>query len=236
MKKKRHVVVAIPAYTGVVNTATMRCLIHDMTVLMSRGDGVSLIDDVGSAYIDDTRAALVDKFLASGADPLVMIDWDVTWDAGALVRLVDHPVDLVGGVYPRRNSDPTEYLVRYLPDQKELWAHPETGLLEVAGIPGGFMKCSRNMLEKMVAHYSDLQFAKESWVSGKLTGLFESYRYKHPSNPQLDRKLGDDYAFCQRWRDMGGRVWCDPEITMAHIGRHGLVGHFGKYLKQREKT
>jgi hypothetical protein len=36
--------------------------------------------------------------------------------------------------------------------------------------------------------------------------------------------VGEDYGFCQRWRSIGGRVWVDPAIQLAHIGHHIYTG------------
>lgn len=221
----KHVVIAIPAYSGTVHLATVRPLFHDMAALIMRGDKVTLIDEVGDTYIDDTRAGIVERALHGTGDVLVMVDHDVCWEANALVRLVDHPVDLVGGIYPKR-VDPIVYPVWFL-DKEKLWSDPKTGLLEVAGIPAGFMKMSRSMLERMVDHYKDTNFPSTRTPSGKLCGIFEGYRT--PSGI----KLRDDWAFCQRWRDIGGQVWCDPEIKMSHTGNKAFVGHFGDWLRSR---
>jgi hypothetical protein len=222
----KHIVIGVPAYTGTIHLSTVRPLFHDMAALIMRGDKVTLIDDIGDTYIDDVRAAIVDRFLSSPADVLVTVDHDVCWEAHALVRLVDHPVDLVAGVYPKR-VDPIEYPVRYILEREELISNPKTGLLEVAGVPAGFTKMSRAMLERMVGHYKDLQFNTNRSPRGKLCGLFEDYRLANGS------KLKDDYAFCQRWRDIGGQVWCDPEIKMSHTGNKAFVGHFGDWLRSR---
>jgi hypothetical protein len=218
-----HIVIGVPAYTGTMHLGTVRSLFRDMTSLMQRGDKVSILDECDSCYLDDTRAALVAKFLDGDGDVLISIDHDVTWQADALLRLIDHPVDFCAGVYPYRKL-PIEYPVRWLPE-KELWADPETGLLEVEGAPGGFVKYSRSMLQRMVEAYSDLEFLCGRSPTGKAVGLFESYRIGD------GHKLGDDYAFCRRWRDLGGKVWIDPEIKMAHVGNHAFIGHLGDWLR-----
>lgn len=34
----------------------------------------------------------------------------------------------------------------------------------------------------------------------------------------------EDYAFCQRWRDIGGQLWVDPDIDFKlHVAFHCRV-------------
>jgi hypothetical protein len=222
-ERKLHITIAIPAYTGSVYMATMRSLVNDLVMLVSRGDTFTLIDDIGSAYIADCRGAIASNFLKTDSDCLVFVDSDVAWEKGALLRLVDHPVDLVGGVYPYR-VDELGFPIKYL-EKEELWADPETGLLEVAAIATGFMKISRNCLEKLVEAYPEQYFH-----DGAKDNLFYDL-FAHIA--EGDKKYGEDYSFCFRWSKIGGKVWCDPEIKMGHTGNKTFVGHFGNYLRNR---
>jgi len=214
--------IAIPAYTGQIHLGTMRSLMTDILQLQHRGDAFMVHDECGNALIADARAVIVAEFLASDCDKLVFVDSDVCWEAGALVRLLDRKEDFVAGIYPQR-KDPINYCVKWL-DKPEL--HAVNGLLEVAGVPAGFMCLSRDMLEKMVEQYPDSEFYCETAPDKKAWALFADYRIgKH--------KMGEDYAFCKRWTDMGGKVWIDPEIKMGHVGYKTFQGHIGDWLKSR---
>ena len=218
------VMVAIPAYTGTIHLGTFRSLFTDLMALQARGDHWEVHDECGNALIADARALIVAQFLASDCDTLVFIDSDVSWEAGALLKLIDYPVDMVAGIYPQR-KDPINYCVKWK-GTGELWADPATGLLEVEGVPAGFMKLSRTQLEAMVEQYPDTEFYVENAPDQKAWALFCDYRIgKH--------KMGEDYAFCRRWTDMGGKVWIDPEIKMGHIGNKTFVGHLGDWLRSR---
>lgn len=220
-----HVMVAIPAYSGTIHLGTMRSLFTDLLSLQARGDQWSLHDECGNALIADARALIVAQFLASKSDVLVFVDSDVCWEAGALLRLLDYPVDMVAGIYPQR-KDPINYCLRWQ-NKKHLIADPETGLLEVDGVPAGFMKLTRKQLEAMVEQYPDTEFYVENAPNKKAWALFGDYRIgKH--------KMGEDYAFCRRWKDMGGKVWIDPEIKMGHVGFKTFHGHLGNYLRDRK--
>lgn len=219
-----HIMIAMPAYTGVVHMGTMRCLFTDLTNLIKRGDTYTLVDDIGNALIADSRSIIATKFFEeSDCDQLIFVDNDVSWEAGALLKLIDAPEDLVAGIYPKRR-DPIEYPVHYL-EKKELWANPDTGLLEVKAVPTGFMKISRGCIAKLIEAYP------------------ESHRYEADSEKRFyplfdhifedDYKWGEDYSFCIRWRKIGGKVWIDPEILMGHTGHKMFQGHLGNWLKNR---
>lgn len=220
----RHVVIAIPAYAGTIHLATMRSLMADMTALMKRGDLVSIIDDCGNTDIADARASMASRFLSSDGTDLVFIDNDVSWEAGALLRLLDYPVDFVAGVYPKR-AEPFGFPVQYIEDRPELRADPETGLLEVAGVPAGFMRCTRKMLETMSRDYGGLAYDRHGKT---IIGLFDTMRIDGGK-----RKLSEDFSFCRRWREIGGKVWIDPEIKMGHVGSKTFTGSIGDWLRGR---
>jgi hypothetical protein len=198
-------------------------LLHDLVALTGRGDRFSLIDECGSAIIADARAEICAKFLQSDSTDLVLIDHDVHWEAGALLRLLDHPVDFVAGIYPYRR-DPIEYPVRWA-DAKELWADPKTGLIEVSGVATGFLRITRKALVALTEKYKDLEYLSAKYPA-PVVGLFEPYRIGKA-------KLSEDFSFCRRWTDMGGKIWVDPEIAMGHIGNKVFTGHIGDWLRSR---
>jgi hypothetical protein len=218
----RKVWIAIPAYSGQIHLPTMRSVLTDLLAFQARGDAVTIFDESGNAMIADCRAVIVAQFLASDATDLIFVDSDVVWEAGTLLKLVDAPVDFVAAIYPQR-KDPINYAISWL-DKPDLIA--ENGLLEVAGVPAGCMRLSRSMLEKMVAAYPDTQFHCETAPNNTANALFDPYRIGK-------LKFGEDYSFCRRWRDIGGKVWIDPEIKMGHVGNKTFQGNIGEWLRNR---
>lgn len=215
---------AIPAYTGTIHLGTMRSLFTDLLALQARGDEWTLQDECGNGQIHNARAHIVAHFLASDCDVLVFIDSDVIWEAGALLKLIDHPVDFAAGIYPYR-KDPVDFPVKWK-GEGELWADETTGLLEVEGVPFGFVKLTRKALEQMVEHYPTTEFHVDNAPGDKAWALFDDYRIGR-------YKMGEDYSFCRRWTDIGGKVWVDPEIRMGHVGFKTFPGHLGDWLRNR---
>lgn len=231
----RYVWIAIPTYNGIVTSLTMKSVIYDMFPMVMAGIKVKVFDEVGHADIYSLRAQIVANFLADEDKPtdLVMVDNDVGWPAGGLHRLLDHPVDLVAGAYPKREF-PLQFMFRSArdlgPDGHQVLneSADANGLVEVWGMPGGFMRCTREMLEKMWNHYGPELGIYDPMVPGDCTvRMFDPLRWTDEEGRQ--RQLSEDYAFCQRWRDIGGKVHMDPSIPMAHIGTHAFQGCLGQW-------
>lgn len=223
---KKTVMIGMPCYSTKVHIQTMRSLMADTIMLMSKGYQVMVAEDIGNSDIAASRAAIVATFYRSTADILVFIDDDVFWESGTLVKLVEHPVDLVGGIYPKKKDD-LEWPLRM--DVKESYeADPATGLMEVAGLPGGFMKITRHCVEKMIKAYPK-ETSRSGHESTQFWPLFD------PLDIPGDR-LSEDFSFCQRWRDLGEKVWADFEMQMGHIGYKSYEGHMGNYLRSLENN
>jgi hypothetical protein len=75
----------------------------------------------------------------------------------------------------------------------------------------------------MVAHYADTEFDCRDAPNGTAWALFDPY---HTGR----KKLSEDLSFCQRWRDIGGRVFVIPDIRMGHIGLKTFTGSFADWL------
>lgn len=233
-RAQRHLWIAIPAYTGCIHLGTMRSIVTDMLKLADRGDRVTIFDESGNAMIADCRGLIVSQFLASDATDLLFLDSDVVWQEGKVLKLLDDPVDFRVGIYPQR-KDPLNFCVRWDQTRPDLIADPATKLLPIDGAPAGFMMLSRHCLQTMTDVYSDLNFWCDVAPNKTVCGLFESYWMRNVALPDGrvgTLKLGEDYSFCQRWRDLGGLIWVDPEIQMGHVGYKTFIGSLGDWLRE----
>jgi hypothetical protein len=217
-----NIFVAVPAYDGKVTVETARSLLNEQMVAAGAGVEFKAVFLPGCSLITHARNQMAQDFLDSEADRLVFIDSDVSWEPGNLIRLASHPVDFVGGAY-RLKQEPESYPVGWA-EAPELWADPDTGLLEVASVPGGFLSLSRTVFERLRAAHPDRGYTHYQ---------FQGHGYFHA--PIHDGRLyGEDTAFCADWRATGGKVWLDPELTLTHVGGHtAFVGNIGSWLKGR---
>lgn len=177
---------------------------------------------VGDSLIVSARNVCVAEFLKTDCTDMFFLDSDVGCGAGVFTRMMHHKADVVGAAY-RHKCDTESYPVRWM-DKQELWADPDSGLLEVESIATGFLRIQRHVLEKL-AENEDYFYSK---AGVKCPLIFNTEVVDHIL-------WGEDYVFCKKWRAQGGKVWVDPEITLNHVAADGNVynGHLGNWLKNR---
>jgi hypothetical protein len=50
-------------------------------------------------------------------------------------------------------------------------------------------------------------------------------------DPDSGRYLFEDYAFCRRWRDIGGKIWVELQCNLLHLGQHHFRGDLAESLR-----
>ena len=95
----------------------------------------------------------------------------------------------------------------------------ENGLIEVDGLPTGFLKISREALKKVWD--ASEEYTNENKVARMVFDI-------KIMNGQL---VSEDIVFCRKWHDLGGKVYIDPNMTFNHIGIKKYGGNFMEYIK-----
>ena len=171
----------------------------------------------GNCHVDDARNAVVRDFLESDCTELVFLDADVDWEPKHLVQLCGRDLDLVGGVYPYRREGGETMPVRMKDDAKV-----HDGLLEVEGLPTGFMKIKRHVLEQIAAQ------SPKYWDKIYLTALV----FDRPDPDEHGTRWGGDIAFCNKWQAMGGKLFADAELRLGHTAQIVVRDSLGAHLRR----
>jgi hypothetical protein len=215
------ILVAIPVYDGKLPVQGVKCLLEEQTIAAGLGDELLVRFLPSCSHAAMGRNQLAQDFMDSDADRLVFLDADVTFAPGSIVKIAHYPVDFVGGAY-RYKFDTENYPIGWL-DKPELWAN-EHGLLEVQTLPGGFLSLSKKVFETLRAAHPEREYEH----FGKKAFCYFQMLFKDGS------LYGEDSFFCKEWRDLGGQVFLDPELTLTHWdANRPFVGHIGNWLKSR---
>ncbi len=174
---------------------------------------------------------------------LFFIDADIAFKPEAVKRLLDFDQDVVAGMYPIKNIDWPRFQNRVKPGASEAELR-EFGLnfvgMPLAGegreerdgfVTGsyagtGFMLIKRRVIERMIAAHPETKYevahtyprvAKRQ--SPNQFALFDCM-----IEPETKIYLSEDFAFCRRWRQLGGKLWLDTKTRLTHIGSYQYTG------------
>jgi hypothetical protein len=216
----QRVLLATQASDGRPQVNFLRALVESLPALKDAGWAYDFAIEAGNCHVDDARNAIVRQFMQTDCTDLLFIDADVGWSVEGLIQLLSHDTDLVAGVYPKKQDDPLDFPVRALPGER--WA--DNGLVEVEGAPTGFMRIRRPCLERLIEAHKDRQFI------GSDGG--EPYTILFERTFEGGHRWSGDYAFCRKWRAIGGKVFIDPEIDFSHAGEKQWTGRLGDHWRK----
>jgi len=173
----------------------------------------------GNCHVDDARNSIVASFLESDCTDLVFIDADVSFTPDQLVRLCTHEnVDVVGGIYPKRATGHRDMPVRMLPD---VLTPDSKGLLEVEGLPTGFMRIGDNVLRHLAG--ASQTFRKDLTV---VPIIFERTYIDNVG------RVGGDINFCFKASKAGFQLLADCELRLGHAAKVIVKDSLGAYLRR----
>lgn len=218
--KPRKIFWAIPSRDDAIMGGTFNCFFDECLEMLCNGWAPSIQTYGGINPIHTVRNRAVAEFMESDCDDLVFADDDVVWQRGTLIKLLNYDVEMVGVATPHKQITPS-FPVRTLPGVMKV---DERGLMKVDGLPFGLVRLSRSCVEKMVKAYADLHYHSPQVPT---TGAWRLFSFDMVDGQ--DRS--EDFMFCKRWQDIGGTVWCAPDVHIVHIGKYAYNGNFDQYLK-----
>ena len=209
-----------------------------------------------SSLITQGRNMCVAEFLKKGFTHLLFIDSDIAFNEGAAGRLIEANKDVISIPYPLKDMNwdkgfkmiqegkiksaldlKNKAFYRYpfkVPDPENIKI--QNKVIEVTHSPTGFMMIKREVFEKMIIAYPNLRIDQDQLVNGKVEKLGHMWNFFDTLfDPEKRTYLGEDFAFCKRWRDIGGtcHAWIGDYIT--HVGEHQYTSRFADELILTDK-
>lgn len=209
----RKLLLATTCY-GTTSAAYTFAIARSREALHAAGIPTAYLLLQGNCHVDDARNSVVRDFLESDCTELMFLDADVNWEPSAIVQLASRDLDIVGGVYPYRRDGSDNMPVRMMGGKTM-----RDGLLEVDGLPTGFLKIKRAVLERL-AKLAPKYFDK----------VYETSLVFARPVPGADKtRWGGDIDFCNRAQALGYTLWADAELRLGHTGTvvvsDSLAGH-----------
>jgi hypothetical protein len=104
----------------------------------------------------------------------------------------------------------------------------ENGFVELLDGPTGFMAIKRGAFEKLHEKFPELNCKNDHQNRD-----FDEYCavFDCMIDPESRRYLSEDYAFCRRWQQIGGKIYADVQTTLGHVGNLPFSGCLNDRLK-----
>lgn len=206
------VAVITPCYSGMVNLDFFMSFMTTMQRI--RKAEFSFIACKGCSDLPGARNGLIARALAQGADKIVMIDDDISWNSDDFPKLVLGPAPIMAGAYQKRPHHPFEKPEMAISLFEHGMVADERGLIEVEGAATGFMRVDREVFEAMKPHcekYDDKSLTPEENAH---LHMFFAWGWMEKEGQRYRR--GEDYNFCERARGLGFKTVVDPTIKLGH--------------------
>lgn len=240
----KHVAVCTPCFGGQLCQNYVLSVLKLVHACMRQRVVLSFILRGGDSLIPRARNSIVAEFMATpGYTHLLWIDADIGFEPNAIFRLLQVDRDVVAGIYPMKSitwpdvapggMTGVELEARSLrypfnPRSGRMEADAN-GFAEVLHAPTGLMMIKREVFVAMMDALPDHKVTIDRVAgAGGQPETFDRYQYRF-FDVMADadgRYLSEDYAFCQRWRSLGGKIYVDLVSNLTHQGQMLYQGNF----------
>jgi hypothetical protein len=234
------VYLATPCYGGMLTLQFMQSVLALQEACRERGIGLFVDLMGGDALITRARSRLVARFLAhERATHILFCDADIGFAPHNLFRLLDADKPVIAAVCPLKSinweqaraaakADAPDllaaslgYVVRFIPTPDHS-VEVENGIAKVAYGGTGFLLIARDAMQRIVDAHPELKARMGDMgdrMADEAVMVFETM-----IEPETGQYLSEDYAFCRRWRQLGGEIWADMEARLTHVGSTAYTG------------
>jgi len=207
-----------PCYGGQITEVCFSSYLQ-WTILALQNNLDFQIDTLSNeSNVNRARNSCAAKFLSGDATHLMFVDADIQFNPRDIVKLVGHDKDIVGGIYPQKTLPP-KMVVNTLDN-----ARTEGDLVEVGTLGTGFMLVKRAVFEQMIAAGATPYGDDIGLSDVENNNQYDFFNCTIDSN---GRYLTEDWSFCRKWRELGGEIWADTTVALAHVGYYRFQPDMG---------
>lgn len=197
------VVFCIPTITRPYDVC-LNSLRASVPLIEAAGWEHGVVSEIGNPYISAARSYMLRKALDAGADVIVFIDHDLSWEPEDMLKLIETEDDVVAGLY--RFKEDTEHYMGVIDDIDGKIQVRKDGCIKAARVPAGFLKITKGAVNKFMTAYPDLCYGPKFNLSIDL--------FNHGAHNGA--WWGEDYSFSRNWINCGGEIWVVPNLDLDH--------------------
>ena len=175
---------------------------------------------------------------------LFFVDSDIEFKTETLIKLIEADKDIIGAPYPLKTIDWNKIELRRKRSNVEdvskisklgyTWPvklenrdqiEVKNNIAEVTHVPTGCTLYKREVFEKMMKAYPDKKIVQPTIINGQMAereymyNFFDTYH-----EPETKRYYGEDFGFCKRWTEIGGKCHILVDQYITHVGEYRYEG------------
>lgn len=173
------------------------------------------------------QRSLADFYYQPEFTHLMTLDDDIIIQPDALIKMLNADKSVVGGFYRLKTH---EYMGVAQRPKGRKWVSvlKEQKLVEADYVSTGCMLTKREVITDMINAYPELEY-EENLTGTKLWAFYMPFIF---DNGDFREYLSEDWAFCQRARDIGHSVWVHGGIQCGHWGEVPFTLEFEEDAKE----
>jgi hypothetical protein len=154
-----------------------------------------------------------DKEVIAAPYPLKAIDWDKIHRRIKKKDMDADTISKMGYTWPIKIENQTEISI-------------DKGVMEVSHAPTGCMLIKKQVFKKMINAYPELEIKQPTIINGIEStkpyyyNFFDTYH-----EPETKRYFGEDFGFCKRWTEIGGKCYLYVSDDLTHVGEYRYTGN-----------
>lgn len=222
MSEKRKVVFCIPIVNKPYDV-TVQSLEASLPLIEAAGYEHGYAQILNMPYISAARATMLRSALDAKADIIVFIDYDLGWKPEDMLKLIETEGDVVAGTY-RCKIDDEQYMGTIDTGPHGCPMVRPDGAISAKLVPAGFLKITKEGVDKFMGEYPDLCYGPRYHQSVDL--------FNHGVHERI--WWGEDYSFSRRWKDKCGDIWIVPDLDLDHHTKDGVFkGNYHQFLMRQ---
>jgi hypothetical protein len=226
--------IATPMYGGNCTIQYMNSILRLQIELATNKYVMSFSATQNESLITRARNILSDAFLKSDSDYLLFIDADHGFNPKDVIKMIDSNKDIICAIPPKKEinwktvgealdnnlKNPELYTGSFVIGMKEKTRVSSQEPFEILHGGTGMMLIKRSVLEKMK---DDLPtYSSDNFINIEARMVTEFFK----TEIEDGILLSEDYSFCKKWREMGGKVYAAPWVYITHVGPYEFSGSF----------
>jgi hypothetical protein len=105
----------------------------------------------------------------------------------------------------------------------------ENNCIEVNEIGTGFLMIKKRVFNEMIKKLPNIKYEPLVMTTCHNKDCFYAF-FDTGIDQERKHYISEDYYFCKKWRDMGGKIYARVDIPLTHIGTMKYKGSFKTLL------